>query len=232
MDLYVYSDESGVFDVEHNSIFVFGGLIFLGKEQKDEFARKYSHAEKVLRKNKRVDKSFELKAIRITNAEKYQLLRATNRAYKFGVVIHQEELRAEIFQNKKSKQRYLDYAYKIALKRALQYLLTIGSFRKEDVDSIHLLIDEHSTATDGRYELREALEQEFKIGTFNPNYELFFPPLFPDISGVDLRYCDSSSVLLVRAADIVANHLYYRATSGTLEGLDGEFFHIIRLPEV
>ena len=31
VDLYIYSDESGVFDKAHNEIFVYGGLIFLGK---------------------------------------------------------------------------------------------------------------------------------------------------------------------------------------------------------
>ena len=32
MNIYIYSDESGVFDKEHNDYFVFGGLIFLGIE--------------------------------------------------------------------------------------------------------------------------------------------------------------------------------------------------------
>lgn len=45
MDLFVYSDESGVFDKAHNEIFVFGGLIFIGKDQKDEYARRYIAAE-------------------------------------------------------------------------------------------------------------------------------------------------------------------------------------------
>lgn len=49
MDLFIYSDESGVFDKEHNEIYVYGGLIFLGKELKDSYARKYIAAEKVLR---------------------------------------------------------------------------------------------------------------------------------------------------------------------------------------
>ena len=52
MDLFIYSDESGVFDKEHNEIFVFGGLIFLGKEEKDNYARKYIAAENVLRGQK------------------------------------------------------------------------------------------------------------------------------------------------------------------------------------
>lgn len=52
MDLFVYSDESGVFDKEHNEIFVYGGLIFLGKEQKDLYGRKYLAAEKAIRSKK------------------------------------------------------------------------------------------------------------------------------------------------------------------------------------
>ena len=48
MDIFVYSDESGVFDVDHNDIFVFGGIILLGKGAKDDCARKYAHAENVL----------------------------------------------------------------------------------------------------------------------------------------------------------------------------------------
>lgn len=48
MDIFVYSDESGVFDVDHNDIFVFGGIILLGKGAKADCARKYAHAENVL----------------------------------------------------------------------------------------------------------------------------------------------------------------------------------------
>lgn len=35
MDVYVYSDESGVFDSVHNDYFVFGGIIFFDKKNKD-----------------------------------------------------------------------------------------------------------------------------------------------------------------------------------------------------
>lgn len=33
MNLYIFSDESGVFDQKHNDFFVYGGIIFLGNEQ-------------------------------------------------------------------------------------------------------------------------------------------------------------------------------------------------------
>lgn len=34
MNLYIYSDESGVFDKIHNNFYVYGGIICLNKEQK------------------------------------------------------------------------------------------------------------------------------------------------------------------------------------------------------
>ena len=42
MNLFIYSDESGVFDNVHNEYFVFGGLTLLGKESKEDWNRLYS----------------------------------------------------------------------------------------------------------------------------------------------------------------------------------------------
>ena len=52
MNIYVYSDESGVFDKVHNDIFVFEGIIILGTDEKAVWSRKYSNVEKLLRKCK------------------------------------------------------------------------------------------------------------------------------------------------------------------------------------
>lgn len=67
MDIYIYSDESGVFDKQHNDFFVFAGVILLGKEEKDKWTRMYSHKEKQLRSAKGV--SCELKANFLSNKE-------------------------------------------------------------------------------------------------------------------------------------------------------------------
>lgn len=88
MDLFIYSDESGVFDKEHNEIYIYGGLIFLGKEQKDSYARKYIAAEKVLRGRKYAADE-ELKACRISNKEKGKLYRSMNGAIRFGVIVNE-----------------------------------------------------------------------------------------------------------------------------------------------
>ena len=38
-DIFVFSDESGVFDYLHNEYYIFGGLILIGKDAKDDFIR-------------------------------------------------------------------------------------------------------------------------------------------------------------------------------------------------
>ena len=230
MDIFVYSDESGVFDVAHNDIFVLGGLILLGKDSKDACSRKYAHAEKVLRNNKNADPDFELKATRLENSEKSELFRSLNKVYKFGVVIKQKNLHSKIFEHKKTKQRYLDYAFKIALKRALKSLIESDVLDVNNVEAIHIYVDEHTTATDGRYELRESIEQEFKFGVFNFNYGTYYPPIFPGVKSIDLKYCDSASVRLVRAADIVANRLYHLAVSDKICNQNRDYFFISVLP--
>ena len=84
MDLFVYSDESGVFDYKHNKIFTFGGLIFIGKEQKDIATRKFLHAERCLRQFGTHSCNEELKACKITTKEKNKLFRSLNNFYKFS----------------------------------------------------------------------------------------------------------------------------------------------------
>lgn len=210
MDLYVYSDESGVFDKTHNEIFVYGGLIFLGKSQKESYSRRYLQAEKSIRAGK-YSEGEELKASKVNNKEKGKLYRSMNDAIHFGVIINQKQVLDRIYQGKKDKQRYLDYAYKIGLKKVLLNLIQNSIIDKNDIDTIHVYNDEHSTATNGKYELREALEQELKSGTYNLCYSKFFPPVFDSMKGIELKFCDSKKVPLIRAADVVANKIYFMA---------------------
>ncbi len=214
MNIFVYADESGVFDSEHNDVFVFGGLIFLSKEEKEIAQRRYRSAEKVQRESGAAVGHREMKAIYLKNKEKSSMYRSMNPYHRFGVVVHQKKVLANIFGNKKSKQRYLDYVFKRGVKHALQTMISNAEIDPGEVENIYVVMDEHSTATDGRYELRESLESEFKIGTYNGTWNRFFPPLFPGMKSVEFQLKDSCQDSLVRAADITANRLYYAATSG------------------
>ncbi|MCH3950736.1 MAG: DUF3800 domain-containing protein [Acidaminococcus sp.] len=218
MNIYVYSDESGVFDSRHNDIFVFGGLILLGTSEKEKWSRKYSAAEKVIRGREHFVRNYEIKATSISNNDKGKLFRSLNQCFKFGVIINQKKVLPQIFDSKKDKQRYLDFAYKIAVKRAFERLANQW-FSVDAVQHLYFYVDEHTTATNGRYELREGLEQEFKFGTYNWSYNKFFPPIFPSMESVNMEYCNSKTKLLIRAADIVANKIYHCALKKDYEKL-------------
>jgi hypothetical protein len=214
LNIYVYSDESGVFDKAHNDIFVFGGILFFSKEEKDICARRYSSVERIVRKIEKAPESTEIKATTVSNKCKYKLYRSLNGVHKFGAVIYQQKVLDRIFASKKDKQRYLDYAYKIAIKRKFQQLIASKIIIADEVRNLYFRVDEHTTATNGKYELGEGLEQEFKWGTFNETWAEYFPPIFPNLKSVNLEFCDSSATILIRASDIVANNIYYKATQG------------------
>ena len=212
MNIYIYSDESGVFDRNHDDYYVYGGLLFTSKEERDAAARMYRAVEKDV--SKYYDDGVELKATTVKGKHKRRLFGATHNYYRFGGIVDQKIVNAGYYTHKKSKQRYLDFVYKLSVKNALLHLQQRG---KLDLDSIERLIiytDEHTTATDGIYELREAVYHELHIGTQNYERNLFFPPILQNLQDVELKSCDSKQLPLVRAADIIANTIYRSCTKG------------------
>lgn len=219
MTLFVYADESGVFDVAHNIFFVFGGVIVRSKQKRDIEARKYRSVERSLGANAGRTKNGELKATTLSNRDKYRIYRSLGGMTRFAVVVQQDKVLAHIFNNKKSKQRFLDFVFKVGLKAALVRCIERGLVPSDYDGRVSVRMDEHTTATDGRYELRESLEQEFRFGTYNYTWSKHFPPLFPSLRDVTVEMRDSASDPLIRAADIVANRVYHHATQGTLDGI-------------
>lgn len=228
MEIFVYSDESGVFDYMHNPYYVFGGIMYLSKEAKDISARKYSKAERDIRNA--TGAIGEIKASVISNKDKGKLFRSLNQEFRFGVIIDENKVNRAVFSEKKHKQRYLDYAYKIMFRRYLEFLIQSEVLSKDEECHFHFFVDEHNTATDGKYELRETLEQELMYGTFNPNWQVFHPPVFTKCGSVDLAFCNSEKVILVRAADIIANHIYHLAHSQEGFSSTRSDLYVVRLP--
>jgi hypothetical protein len=101
----------------------------------------------------------------------------------------------------------------MSAKIKFEELISEGKINPEEVENLYFFVDEHTTATNGLYELQESLEQEFKFGTYNMNWSTFHPPIFPNLKTVKVEYCNSATKTLVRAADVVANHIYYLAKS-------------------
>lgn len=231
MNIFVYGDESGVFDRAHNDVFVFGGLIFLGKESKDAQYRKFIHAERAILPSYGSSlKGGEPKACMLKPKHKAGLFRSTNGEFRYAFVVDQEKVNNGIFGNKKSKQRYLDYVFKVGLKTCFGKMIRGGSLDPNDVDNVYVRFDEHTTATDGRYELGEGMKEEYKNGTFNFRYNTFHPPIFPKMSGsVFLDFKDSRNDALIRASDIIANRVWYNETHGGGH-MDRSKVMIVRFP--
>ena len=177
MNIYVYSDESGVLDKAHNRIFVFGGLVFLSKDEKDVAARKYSVAEKTVRKIGRYGAGAEIKASTISADHKRKLYRSLNGFYKFGVIVEQSRVMDSIMADKKSKQRYLDYVFKIGVKRLLQELIKREVIKPDDVQNMffmltsiqHLPMGSTNSASPWKKSSRGVCTPEI-LDTFSPSF--------------------------------------------------------------
>lgn len=232
MNLYFYTDESGTFDCVRGKYFVYGGILFLDAERRENFARKYKAVEDAVRKDSEISDEAELKACALSVDDRRRLFRASNNEFRFGVIVHIQNLRIreKIAHNKREKQRYLDYAFKICVRRYLEYLIAKGIIIPDDVTNLHFYIDQHTTATNGRYELEEALLKEFLSGTTNFTYDCFFPPLFLNAGSLKVTYCDSKHIALIRSADIIANRIYQKLRNGSICLDKQDNFHIITLP--
>lgn len=211
MKLYVFADESGVFDREHNDLFVYGGVIILGKHNYDAIVNRHQSLERRLRREESSLKNEpEIKAAYLNLKQRKRLFNLQSpQCIRFGVVIHQQRVYKQIYQTKEDKQRFLDYALKRGIKFAIESANTSGLIRKKEINCMSIVVDEHSTATSGKYTFEEAVDEEFRRGTYGPNYDTFFPPLFSlNFPRIPVAYCDSKKVVGVRIADITANWIY------------------------
>lgn len=211
MKLYAYVDESGTFDQYHNDLFVYGGIVVPGKEAKDNLERRYIDVESNIRENSaELMADDEVKASLLTMRERKRLYKVVEKSpcYQFGVVVNQRELSANVFADKRFKQRYLDWALKMGLKRCLLSMLDRGAILEKGISKVAVFVDEHSSSTSGKYNLHDSINEELRCGMYSANgvfHEPVFSPKLPEIS---VNYLDSKTVTLIRAADITANWIF------------------------
>ena len=86
MDIYVFSDESGVFDCKHHEWFVYAGIIVVGKYEMDSLARSYIAIEKNLRKNPKYRTVPELKGAFLDDKSRRKLLTVFSDTMKYAII--------------------------------------------------------------------------------------------------------------------------------------------------
>ena len=208
MNIYVYSDESGVFS-SNNDYFTFGGIIFLNKEDKDISKNLYIKTEKEIKYKFKLDKNEELKGKDLSEKERRKLLRSVKNGYPFRFIINVKDIYSRIMSNKKTRQRYLDYVFKMGLKKSFSNLIKEKHLINTNENiNLYIFCDEHTTATDGVYELKESIYQEFKYGILNFEINFMSNPIFPNLSILQVNFSDSKNIPLIRYSDILANSTY------------------------
>lgn len=227
----VFSDESGVFDRNRDDFFVFGGLVLdAGKREPSDVANLFSDMEAKMRMKPEYSNVNELKATSLSFQDRRRMFSILKPFHKFGVIITLDNVLDRIFTSRKSKQRYQDYAYKIGLKNALKELIRIGMLNVDDSLRFSIVVDQHQTATDGRYELEEGLLMELKEGTYNMRFDKYFEPLFRNTESLKVVLADSKDNVLIRAADIIANRVYFEANNNSVRNLENMNMTITSLP--
>ncbi len=226
--IYIYSDESGVFDKHHHDIFVYGGIVCVGQDKASSLTREYLQAEKNLRKSKKYKNLPELKAYYLNNDDKRKLYRIIKDCYKFAVIIDLKKLMNVDFASPQAKQRFLDYAFKRGVKASLNAMNSSGAIDLDEELEIKCYVDEHSRATNGKYRLRDSLYNEFKYGMYISSYD--FKPIARNLADITINYCNSETTTLVRGADILANRILFETRNNTLFNINDSMMTIIRLP--
>lgn len=205
-----YIDDSGVLhEHDRSGVFVYAGLCFTDDKKRQSASRRYHAVAKQIKNNAHIDG--ELKASKLKENPKYKgsLFRTISKENLLYLKVDNTKVYENILENTKSIHRYKDYVLKMMIKQKINDCIETGEINASDDIWINILIDEQGTSTDGIYSLQSSIYEELAIGISNFNYGKFYPPLFSGRVDVSVRYCDSSSNTLIRAADIVANRIWY-----------------------
>src|SRR5882672_10930908 len=161
----IFLDDSGIFcDGGSQPYFIYAGYVFLSKEERAEAKRKYRSLSDRIRSS--IGHVGELKAATLTGKKQHKraLVNVLNEYESMACVIFIPRVRQSIRSNKLSIHRYKDYSLKIAVKRKLETLINSGKIDPSIDTELCIYIDEQHTSTDGFYNLKESIREEFANG--------------------------------------------------------------------
>lgn len=204
-EVFIYLDDSGTLhDRSEGQYFVYAGYFFLSKKEKDAALAKYRSAVKKV--NPDTDK--ELKAFGTLGKTKRFLNSALKDCESFSCVVDKKRVYPSIMASKKSIHRYKDYCIKRVAKAKIINLINRKLINPEEPIVIRLFIDNQPTSTDGIYNLRESIKEEFSAGIANFDYGTFHEPIFKNTVVVHTKFCDSKQHFLIQASDLLANSVF------------------------
>lgn len=201
----IFIDDSGVFHSNHN-YFVYAGFCFISDEDKISAKKRYRSLNTKIKKSKAIDG--ELKASNIERKHKNALFKVLKDEISFSVSVNLSSVQASVMMDKKSRQRFKDYAIKRVVKNLFKKLIKQGLISKTDDIELFVNIDQQGFATNGLYGLGDGILEELKYGITNFNYGTFYPPILEGEFVVHTKSCVSENDYLIQAADILANRIW------------------------
>lgn len=208
--IYINIDDSGKISLKED-IAVYGGVIFLNKNEKDKFITQYrSIVDDIkckycpLNKDNCQNKCPELKH---SNLKKCDLRRLSNYVKKYlniACIINNKKIYKRIVTDKSSKGRFLDYSLRRLIKGIITKLIIDNKINNYDSITIILNIDEQTTKSNGYYNLKEGLIEELKYGIINYNYSVRYKPIIKGNLDIKLQYQKSDKSFAVQGADLIA----------------------------
>lgn len=205
-NLYFFVDDSGVLHKnEPSGVFVYGGYVFSEREMLERKKREYKGLAKRICKELNIA---EAKACHIKPKHKRALMNVMKGTHSFSCVVDIERLYDFILSDKRSIHRYKDYALKLIIKRKLQEKIVLGLVDPNLPLTVHLMIDEQATASNGYYDLKDSIYQELVNGVVVGDFSRRFEPILFGGLTLHVEYCSSHSNYLVQASDILANRVW------------------------
>lgn len=213
-ECFIYLDDSGVLHKNaRGQFFIYAGYIFLSKKQKDAALANYRSAARQIQKSLS-KKNQEAKAYVLSGHQKRFLNSRLAEYGSFSCVVDKSCVYGSILDSKKSIHRYKDYCLKRASKTKVQELIKRGLIDPARPITLRFFIDNQPTSTDGIYNLRESIREEFQNGIANFDYGIRYDALFSERVQVFTTFCDSSKNYLIQASDILANSLFTKYNFG------------------
>lgn len=201
----IFIDDSGVFHSNHN-YFVYAGFCFISDEAKISAKKRYRTLNTKIKKSTHA--SGELKASNVERKHKNALYKVLRDEISFSVVVKLSEIKSSIMTDKKSRQRFKDYALKRVVKNLFKKMLHQELIDKNDDIELFVNIDQQGFATNGLYGLGDGILEELRHGITNFNYGIVHPPILEGEFVVHTKSCVSENDYLIQAADILANRIW------------------------
>lgn len=209
-EIYINMDDSGVLH-PNDKCCIYGGIVFVGKEEQDNFGRKYkSILNKIKCKYCKSEISKcrhicpEIKDTNIMSSHKRWLFNMIKKQECFAIIINNKKVKQDIMNSVGSRGRYRDYAQRILIKKVVDHLIKDKKIDPYKPIKLIIRIDQQATSTDTNRQFISDIEKELKIGMVNLEYNMIHKPIIFSKLIIDLKYVLSHRHISIQASDFIA----------------------------